>query len=101
MKKVTKYEDNNGKAWDTEKEALTADAMMVVTKVVTKVLSSYTSDSDIDAERLVKDLKYSMTDEGIKFVEALLYVLDIDDTKLAVQRINRRFSNTNKEDIGE
>jgi hypothetical protein len=95
VKTITKYEDNTGKAWNTEKEALISDAKLLIKQSIEKHLwVGITHNKDGTIKTPVTRVIYEdlwldelRKDKNMSVIKALLYVLDIDDTKLAVERI--------------
>jgi hypothetical protein len=81
MIKVVQYKDDNGRLWDTEEAAIFSDAK-------NKVKCSL--ERHINNGRISVGNWAMATKEDAEVIRALLYILELDDTKIAVDRIMRQ-----------
>lgn len=89
MKKVTLYEDNDGHNWKTEHEALMSDYRIALQPV----FNDYAiASDDFDLDEWMEKVK-----NDPKLIDALLHVLEIDDTKIAVERIAKSYERRKNE----
>ncbi len=79
MKKIIRYQDNNGNEWDTEEEALFSDSKII--------LEESLNACSVDKDDFNISVWIDLTRKDPQVIKALIHVLDIDDTKMAVDRI--------------
>lgn len=82
MKKIVKYEDNSGHAWDTEKEATIADARLILKNSINGYINDSNTTREFNIDRWIKDTKGKPDVIG-----ALIYLLDINYTKIQAERL--------------